>query len=498
MWAEIRQVVLGLGGLFWSGLIKTAFFLAVLLVAFGRVEERMVASVLLLLVGTRATQLLLEALPPDLTEAGEGDAPPGRSRADIALEALGLIGFVVLLPALLILVFRDVASLRGNLGWAGIATLLVCTALYAWPKLRASGPLTGRSASLWWGLPFLPLLMALVAGVAVLHPYLNPLADDRTARRAEKIMSLGDNVVASRHADWVLTYAAELEGQGLTREASAVYEFGLRLAPGDAVARSRLRMLDERHGTAPHASTMGEPDPRPGAATLSPSSLARRPFWPDGSSPPNAPRCSVQQALMGVSEVTVIIVPVGAVPPALTDGISDVLNREASLATCVATEPLALPIPDRTGGLVTGNQWATSSLMGAFAKTLASAPPPPLRFLLVTEADVYEGESRFLFSGTFGSWGAVLSSARFRLDDPPEATVHVRAAKQALAAIIRSFDLPPSADTDCVTSYANDLAALDAKGNRPTTATYLELRNRIEALNRGWRPPQPGSTAAIR
>jgi len=70
-----------------------------------------------------------------------------------------------------------------------------------------------------------------------------------------------------------------------------------------------------------------------------------------------------------------------------------------------------------------------------------------------------------------------------------------RAAKQALAAIVKGFGLQPSSDPLCVTSYANGLPHFDAKGNRPIVETLAAFRERLRHRDDTWRA-QAGTPAA--
>jgi predicted Zn-dependent protease len=124
-------------------------------------------------------------------------------------------------------------------------------------------------------------------------------------------------------------------------------------------------------------------------------------------------------------------------------------------------------------------------------------PDAPLKYLLLTGADIYSEGSNFVFSRSSG-FGAVLSYARFGDPDVEWETVRHRTAKQALGALIKSFGLPPASDPNCVTSYSNGIPQFDSKGNRPSTATFLQLRERVEAEDGRWRAHLAGAGAGHR
>ncbi len=135
---------------------------------------------------------------------------------------------------------------------------------------------------------------------------------------------------------------------------------------------------------------------------------------------------------------------------------------------------------------MSGRQWSIEALVEAFFRWLQPVPDAPLKYLLVTAADIYGLKSNFVFSGTY-PWGAVLSYARYGDAESDWETVRHRAAKQALGALLKSFDLPPASDPNCVTSYTNGLPQFDAKGNRPNTESFVTFRERVDAKDRRWR-----------
>ena len=144
-----------------------------------------------------------------------------------------------------------------------------------------------------------------------------------------------------------------------------------------------------------------------------------------------------------------------------------------------------------------GRQWSDRSLIQAFDHQHGKLPRSAAKFLLLTSADIYSGESNFVFSRSYG-WGAVVSTARFASEPQvwgaPSLTE--RAAKQALGAIVKGFGFQPSSDPLCVTSYSNGLPQFDAKGNRPTAETLAAFQERLRERDRIWRE-QPAASAAL-
>jgi TPR repeat protein len=59
-------------------------------------------------------------------------------------------------------------------------------------------------------------------------------------------------------------------------------------------------------------------------------------------------------------------------------------------------------------------------------------------------------------------------------------------AKQALGSLTKSFRVPTSPDTNCVTSYANGPDQFERKGNRPNAASFVLFRERVDAIDARW------------
>jgi hypothetical protein len=66
------------------------------------------------------------------------------------------------------------------------------------------------------------------------------------------------------------------------------------------------------------------------------------------------------------------------------------------------------------------------------------------------------------------------------------ALLRQRTAKQALCALLKSFNVPASTDRDDVTSYTRSLAEFDAKGNRPNAETLKLFRQAVADVNSRW------------
>jgi len=434
-------------------------------------------------VASGASAAQLARLVVDRKRQRHIDPRPGR---EIAAELVGLVTFGLLLPLDFALYTRDIVSARAGVGYLGAGVAGLSLALYAWPHRWERNEGVGDRRSLWWGLPVVPALALAYIGVTMHHPYLDPRRPDRVRLRAERVVSLSSNVEAAHYTDWVVAYAAELERQGEPERAADTYRRAARLAPQDRSIRERLAALEARLGPELREAAVPPRDPRSRARGIPPDVFAQLPFWAADGPTYEAPPCSIDASLEEVPGTTVVLVPLGEVPIRLTNAIGDVLRSELGLPSCRARQGPTLPEATRIRGIVFGRQWSVEALAEDFVAWVRPAPHAPLRFLLVTGADIYSRDSNFVFSTTY-PWGAVLSYARYGdLDDEWELVRH-RTAKQALGALLKSFGLPPSSDPNCVTSYSNGLQQFDAKGNRPNAETFSKFQERVEAADERWR-----------
>jgi predicted Zn-dependent protease len=253
----------------------------------------------------------------------------------------------------------------------------------------------------------------------------------------------------------VLRYARELDQRGDTASAIHFYREGLRLDANNHQAAMRLAQLESQSGATVESQTI-------------PSSSA--PYWTAASPVTKSPRQRIDSGLERVEGCTVVIVPVGDVSGNLLDTVGYVIHNELNLPVCISPDPVPIPPYTRKRGLATEPQWDVDSLIRAFTNATPVLPRAPIKFLLITTADIYIQDANYVFSSS-GRWGAVLSSARFAAPDGDFFVLQQRTAKQALCAVLKSFDIPASTDRDCVTSYVRDLQEFDAKGNRPDAGT---------------------------
>jgi hypothetical protein len=488
-----------------------------LLVLWGTVAERQFALALLALVAGRLLMLCSEALRPVRTAAdvqnlhsqliaayaamtsdelvieaadlglpgnatareaadaafafAERAVPPPRPRRELACEALGLVTFVLLLPADVALLMRDMVSLNDRIEWVGAGILALGGALYLWPFRWLPGPTTRRWRMRWWSLAFVPALLLGIYGVRERHAYLDPTRADRLEIGARRALALPNNVDGSANAAWVFDYARLRAAQGDTAEADRLYTAGLRLAPFDHAAADELTALRASVGFAGGSPAQNRE--------------AHRPLWEDGQAAAAPPRCDLDTSLADIGRSVVVLVRIGEVPDMLVDAMGYAIKHELGIPVCVATPPLPLPPFSRPGGLMVGPQWDVDSLIKAFTRVAPPRISTPGIFVLVTPVQMYDRGNNFVFTSTY-RWGSVISFAGLGdFDQHPSQVAH-RAAKSAIGAVVTSIGVPRSPDPHCVTSYVSSLRGLDVQGNRPLPRTMMLFEKALQRRDRRW------------
>jgi predicted Zn-dependent protease len=505
--------------LLYKYLLHAIFFLLLALVLYGVFSGTRLASILILFVAARFLSLIAEAFrkPPtsvqletmvnNLTRSYEKLSPqkrtrlaalfkldlkdpaahdlaqarvnqiasryvPPRPKRELVAEALGVIAFVILIPLATALYSRGFFSLRMRQGWEGAAVVAVCVGLYAFPYWRWKSPDHSEIRTWWWALPFILGFFAVSHAVETRHPYLNPFNPDRNRLAAKRVLALKNNIVASYHADWVLRYARELDKQGQTEQAIHFYHETLRLNPDNREAAMRVKQLE---GQASGVIAQNQARPPDAAA----------PYWTADKPIVPQPRRVIDSQLENVEGCTVVVVPVGDVPDVLLDSVGYVIHNELNLPVYISPDVVPLPSHTRVRGLATGPQWNEATIVKSFTNTF-TFPRAPIKYLLVTTADIYiSDDENFVFSTTY-KWGGLVSSARFSLPPANDSLIRHRVAKQSLCALLKSFGIPQSADRNCVTSYTSDLQEFDAKGNRPDAETIKLFQQGVASINGGW------------
>ena len=395
---------------------------------------------------------------------------PTRPRSDLMAEVLGLLGYVLVMPLVVTLYREEFFSFRRSYAQSDFFLFTGGMALYAAPHLPVLRRTGLMHPILWWFFPAFTFFTLLAVQLLVYHPYLNPFDPNRRKLAAEKVLKLArtDNIVAGNHADWVTDYADDLARIGRKDEAVALCETALRLQPD---MQEAMRLLDQLRG----------PLPEPHFA-IAPNA----PYFAPGESPPRAKRTLMSKELENVPACTVILMPMGDVGEDLLDYVAAVITRETGIPSLVYDRTLPLPEYTRQRGLLGSKQWSIESLIKPVQKELSGPlPQAPLRFLILTSADMYNGSVNFMFN-TSAEWGGIVATAQFEYAGGSRALLCHRIAKQSLSAIIKSFGLQPATDRRCVTSYPNCIDEVDAKGNRPMPATREIFETNLRNINEPW------------
>jgi predicted Zn-dependent protease len=432
-------------------------------------EKRAAKAVALKLDSHRSARELAQA---QVNQTIRGYVPP-RPKRELGAEALGVIAFTILIPLDIALYTRDIFSLRIWQGWEGAIVVCVCVALYVWPHRWLKSPDLSDVRIWWWVVPFIIVLPLLNHVIETRHPYLNPFNPDRNRLAAERVLSLKNNITAGQYADWVLRYARQLDARGESQQAIHYYREGLRLDANDHAAYTRLAILEAQSS---------------GSATENVDNTAvvsSTPYWIDDEPMPQSPRRRIDSQLENVEGCTVIIVPVGDVPDELLDAVGYVIHNELGLPVYISPDSVPVPPRTRVRGLATGPQWDEASLVQAFTNTTKLFPSAPIKYVMITPVDIYIDDVNYVFSTTY-KWGALVSSARFGEPNGDDSLLRQRTAKQALCALLKSFNVPASPDRNDVTSYTRSLEEFDAKGNRPDAETLILFRQAVVDLNSRW------------
>jgi hypothetical protein len=397
---------------------------------------------------------------------------PPRPTRELFAESLGVVAFAILIPLAVALYTRDFFSLRTGQGWEGASVMAVCIGLYALPHWRWKSPDNSEIRIWWWALPFVFGFAAVTHAVETRHPYLNPLNSDHNRLAAERVLALKNNVIAGYHADWVLRYARELDKQGQTEQAIHFYRETLRLDANNQEASARFAQLE-----AQSSGATGQNQIRSSDATV--------PYWTIDKPVVKQPRCAIDSQLENVEGCTIVVIGVGDIPDTLLDTVGYVIHNELNLPVCISSDTVPLPPHTRVCGLATGPQWSEAAIVKSFTNTVVF-PRAPVKYIIVTTADIYmSDDENFVFSTTYG-WGGLVSAARFSDAPANDLLIRHRVAKQSLCALLKSFNIPQSADRNCVTCYTRNLSEFDAKGNRPDAETMELFHTAVISINSRW------------
>jgi predicted Zn-dependent protease len=448
----------------------------VALVLYGAVKGESLFGLVVSFVGARCAYLIAQ-IANKQQNAGEwqdpGETKP-RSQLEEMIECAGLLGFCLLFPLVWMLYTREIVSLRTNQSWATVIVVLLGLIFYLLP-FAVSTPGV-RLRSVWWGLPLLPAAVLLIAGIHVRHPYLNPFNPDRERLAAERVLALEDGILAGHHYDWLTAHARTLHEHGNPEEAIRFYQAALRLNPYQEDVRQRLAELSPEIERNEHLSD----------ATSALKS--HDPYWAQGYVVAPLPRCELDKRMEGIARTTIVILRAGEqVSESLVDAVGDVIARELDIPVCTVPHPIALPSHTRVRGIVDGRQWAVSSLSQAVENYIDLSLRAPLKYVVLTSVDIYNGEANFVFAASWLNGGALVSTARFGDPVKEQHLVAYRTAKQSLSSILKSFGVPESVDVNSVLSYAQSVEEHDRKGNRPSAEAMAIFRENLRSLDAAWK-----------
>jgi predicted Zn-dependent protease len=451
------------------------FSIVAVLILYGAVEGESLFWLVASFVGARCAYLAVQIVgkqqnPGDWQDLGERNH---RSRLEQTIECAGLLAFCLLTPSVWVLYTHEIASLHTYQSWPAVVVTLLGLILYLLPFAVSSPGAPLRH--IWWGLPLLPAAMLLIAGIQLRHPYLNPVNPDHVKLAAERVLALDDGILAGRHYEWVTAYANMLDEHGSPDQAIRFYLDSLRLNPNQEDVRKRLAALSPEIGRNKYLSDTSAPN------------SPHDPYWVPGHMIAPLPRCELDKYMEEITRTTIVIMRAGKlISDSLVDAVGDVIARELDIPVCTVPQPIPLPPHTRVRGLVVGRQWEVYSLVDAVKDYTSPLPQAPLRFLILTSADIYKGEANFVFAVSWLNGAALVSIARFGDLVKEQHLVEYRTAKQSLSSIMKSFGVPASTDVNSVLSYAQSVEEHDRKGNRASAEAMVIFRENLRALDAEW------------
>jgi predicted Zn-dependent protease len=370
---------------------------------------------------------------------------------------------LILFPAAVTLAVSDIVVMDDRDDWRALLVIGSALAIHL-GTLRLAKLAYALAAKTTLAIAIMATISLPILVVAK-HPYLNPLAENRSQLIADHVLKLKNNVVAESHVEFVLGYALELKNAGNFKQALNYYNAGLHLDAENQEAHLAiaevLRALRQFNQARFHE-----------AAAASIIQGSRTVAFSAGESNISLPAISD----ITTDSYTVVLVPVGNANRKVIAQAGALVNKSLKHPVYLNTETLELPAADRKRGLLVAPQHSTYSIHSSFVKNPPFKHDGPVQVVLITDADVYMEDTNFVFAMSSSSdHVCVVSYNRFQSPDPQ--TTVSRLAKQILSSSIKAMRVPQANTLDCVTAYVNSRDQFDRKSINllPQTRYTYEL-----------------------
>ena len=386
---------------------------------------------------------------------------------EFVVEVVALLTFLILIPFNLWLYTRDFVYwsfyFKIYLGseFYESATLMLLVLLYFIPVKFSHYKFIKKYKYYWWLSPLVPSLFLLSYSISTKHQYLNPFNPDRINLAVERVTKLGI-VQAGAHSKLIFDYAKNLENSNIDQSIK-LYEYGLQIDPTNKKASEQYsKLLEYKLG-----SNSGFP--------IEKAILKDRRVLKD------------KQKLCNFSlnkkhdfkNPVIAIITMGEVDDLVVKEIITTIESNLKLSACKIRNEIDIPESSKFKGLKFGNQWNVNSIIDSFAEKFNPYIPNNIRYLIVTNKNIYSGKSNYVFSSSY-PWGVVASYAMLGDISKNRELVVKRMGKLILGSTIKSFGIPPSTNPKCITSYTKNLYEFDNKGSIICNNTIKKIEEILE------------------
>jgi predicted Zn-dependent protease len=276
-------------------------------------------------------------------------------------------------------------------------------------------------------------------------------------KKADEVLKL-DNVASRTKIDVVMQLADRLKQNGNLPEAARYYEAGLRRVPTDLKSQLACAELYLMMGKKDEALTKAKIV----AKAAEEDSLivpARRMLGE-----------TVDTAVEPMGKLdgdafTIVLVPMGDVDVLLLRDIRQRLQDKLGITILIRTIPLEMPKCGRLSSLE--KQWNVDDLLKVLSEAKKPYEQKNLRFVGVTNCDIYDKDTSFLFASGYLNRFMVMSYNRFTSafthELPNRGRLLKRATNQALSSCGKVFGIDSCSDPTCPRAYPNSVDEHDAK-----------------------------------